>query len=157
MFIVRVDEFFENVKLTSTLKISLKVLNNDAIMERLNESSIDIHTVEIESTCKLHQVLSRYSLPSCLKVLRIDDNNLEFDDISHLVTSLSRVNSLHELDLCRTKFTKSCFYPFIFVLRSCKNLRSLSLTDNGLTKTEITSLITTFESMENLKILHCKN
>ena len=153
--IVRVDEFFENVRLTSTLKISLKVLNSDAVMERLKEPSIDdIHTVVIESTCELHQVLNRYSLPSCLKVLRIDDNNLEFEDISDLVTSLSRVNSLHELNLCRTKFTESCFYPFIFVLRRCKNLRSLFLTDNGLTKTEITSLITTFESMENLEILN---
>ena len=154
VLIVRVDEFFENVRLTSTLKISLKVLNNDAVMERLNESTIDIHTVEIESMCKIHQVLSRYSLPSCLKVLRIDDNNLEFEDISDLVTSLSRVNSLHELDLCRTKFTESCFYPFIFVLRRCKDLRSLSLTDNGLTETEITSLITTFGSMGSLKKLN---
>ena len=154
VLIVRVDEFFENVRMTSTLKISLKVLNSDALVKRLNESTIDIHTVEIESMCKLHQVLNRYSLPSCLKVLRIDDNNLEFEDISDLVTSLSCVNSLHELDLCRTKFTESCFYPFIFVLRRCKNLRSLSLTDNGLTKTEVTSFLTIFESMENLKKLN---
>ena len=151
---VRVDEFFENVRLTSTLKISLKVLNSDPLVKRLNESTTDIHTVEIESTCKLHQVLNRYSLQSCLKVLRIDDNNLEFEDISDLVTFLSRVNSLHELDLRRTKFTESCFYFIIFVLRRCKNLRCLSLTDNGLTKTEITSLVTTFESMENLKKLN---
>ena len=130
------------------------MLNSDALVKRLNESTIDIHTVEIESTCKLHQVLNRYSLPSCLKVLRIDDNNLEFEDISDLVTSLCRANSLHELDLYRTKFTESCFYFIIFVLRRCKNLRSLSLTDNGLTKTEITSLVTTFESMENLKKLN---
>ena len=152
--IVRVDEFVENVKLTSTLKISLKVLNNDAVMERLNEPSIDIHTVEIESTCKLHQVLSRYSLPSCLRVLRINDNNLNILDICELPKFSHSMNSLHTLDLCCTKFKDSSFYALISVLNSCKGLISLSLTDNGLTKAEITGLITTFESTRNLKKLN---
>ena len=152
--IVRVDEFFENVRLISTLKISLKVLNNDAVMERLNESSIDIHTVEIESTCKLHQVLSRYSLPSCLRVLRINDNNLNLVDMSELLKCSNSMNSLHTLDLCRTKFKDSSFYALISVLNSCKGLISLSLTDNDLTKAEITGLITTFESIKNFEKLN---
>ena len=151
---VRVDEFVENVKLTSTLKISLKVLNNDAVMERLNESTIDIHTVEIESTCKLHQVLTRYSLPSCLRVLRINNNNLNILDICELPKFSESMNSLHTLDLCRTKFKDSSFYALISVLNSCKGLISLSLIDNGLTKAEITGLITTFESTRNLKKLN---
>ena len=153
-FIVRVYEFFENVKLTSTLKISLKVLNNDAVMERLNESSIDIHTVEIESTCKLHQVLSRYSLPSCLRVLRINDNNLNLVDMSELLKCSNSMNSLHTLDLCRTKFKDNSFYALISVLSSCKVLIGLSLTNNGFTKAEITGLITIFESTRNLKKLN---
>ena len=149
-----VDKFLENVKLTLTLKISLKVLNSDALVKRLNESTIDIHTVEIESTCKLNQVLSRYSLPFCLKVLRINDNNLNVGDISDLVRSLSGVNSLHELDLRRTKFEEGSFYAFTSVLSISKDLRSLSLTDNGLTKPEIAGLITTFKSIKNLEKLN---
>ena len=152
--VVCVDKFLENVKLTLTLKISLKVLDSDALVKRLNESTIDIHTVETESTCKLNQVLSRYSLPSCLTVLRVNDNNLNIGDISDLVRSLSGVNSLHELDLRRTKFEECSFYAFISVLSSCKDLRSLSLTDNGLTKPEIAGLITAFKSMKNLEKLN---
>ena len=149
--IVGDDEFLENVKLTSTLKISLAVLDSDALLKRVNESSIDIHTVEIESTCKLHQVLNRYSLPSCLKVLRIKDNSLNFKDISDLVKSLSRVNSLYELDLCRTKFEECSFNSFLCVLRY---LRGLSLTENDLTKQDITNLITALKLMRNLERLN---
>ena len=136
------------------MKISLAFLNNDALIKRLNESTID--TVEIESTCKLHLVLSRYSLPSCLKVLCIKDNSFNFEDIEDLATSLSNVNSLCELQLLRTKFeVHKCFNAFLCVLRySGKSLTSLSLTNNGLTKEEITSLITTIRSMRNLKKLN---
>ena len=149
--IVRVDEFVENVMLTSTLKISLAVLHDDALLKRLNELTIDIHTVEIESTCKLHQVLNRYSLPSCLKVLRIKDNSLNFEDICDLVISHSRVSTLYELDLCRTKFMECSFSSFLSVLRY---LRGLSLTDNGLTKQDITNLITALKLMRNLERLN---
>ena len=123
-------------------------------MKRLKESTINIHTIEIESTCKLHQVLSRYSLPSRLKVLRINDNNLDFEDISELVRCLSCVNGLYELDLRRTKFVECSLYAFICVLRRCNSLLSLSLTDNGLTKDEVTSLITAFESIGSIKKLN---
>ena len=152
--VVRVDEFLENVKSTSTLKISLAVLNSDTLMERLKESTNDIHTVEIESTCKLHRVLSRYSLPSCLNVLRINDNNINFKDILELARSCSNVNSLRDLDFSNTKFIESGFYTLISVLRSCKDLVSLSLTNNDLTKEEMNGLITTFESMRNLEKLN---
>ena len=138
------------------MKISLAFLNNDALIKRLNESTIYIHTVEIESTCKLHLVLSRYSLPSCLKVLCIKDNSFNFEDIEDLARSLSNVNSLCELQLLRTKFEEyKCFNAFLCVLiYSGKSLTSLSLTNNGLTKEEITSLITTIRSMLNLKKLN---
>ena len=152
--IARIDEFLENVKSTKKLEISLAVLDNDALLKKLNESTIDIHTVEIQSTCKVHQVLKRYSLPSCLKVLRIDENNLNFEDISDLVRSLSSMNGLRELYLSRTKFKESSFFAFICVLNNCKDLRSLTLTDNGLTKEYITCLITAFKSMKNLKNLN---
>ena len=148
-----VNEFLKNVKSTSTLKISLAVLNSDTLMERLKEYTNDIHTVEIESTCKLHQVLSRYSLPSCLKVLRINDNNLNFKDISDLVECLKSVKSLHSLDLRRTKFNQCSFSVPLALIVHCKTLRSLSLTDNDLTEIEITNLITVFESMQNIKQL----
>ena len=148
-----VNEFLKNVKSTSTLKISLAVLNSDTLIERLKESTNDIHTVEIESTCKLHQVLSKYSLPSCLKVLRINDNNLNFEDISDLGECLKSVKSLHSLDLCRTTFNQCSFSVLLALIVHCKTLRSLSLTDNDLTEIEITNLITVFESMQHVKQL----
>ena len=123
-------------------------------MKKLNESTINIHTVEIRSTCEVHQVLRIYSLPSCLKVLRIHKNSLKFEDISEVVRCLGSVSALDELDLCRTKFKESSFFAFICVLNNCKDLTSLILTDNGLTEQEITCLITTFESMKNLKNLN---
>ena len=147
-------EFLENVKTTSTLKISLAVLNSDTLMESLKESTNDIRTVQIKSACKLHQVLSRYALPSCLNVLRINDNTLNFKDILELARSCSNVNSLRDLDFSNTKFIESGFYTLISVLRSCKDLVSLSLTNNDLTKEEINGLITTFESMMNLERLN---
>ena len=148
-----VNEFLKKVKSTSTLKISWAVLNSDTLMERLKESTNDIHTVEIKSTCKLHQVLSRYSLPSCLKVLRINDNNLNFEDISDLGDCLKSVKSLHSLDIRRTKFNQCSFSVLLALIVHCKTLRSLSLTDNDLTEIEITNLITVFESMQNIKQL----
>ena len=123
-------------------------------MERLKESTIDIRTVEIESTCKLHRVLSKYALPSCLNVLRINDNNLNLQDISELLKSSSSLNSLHILVLCRTVFEDSSFYALISVLRNCKDLISLSLTNNSLTKQEVDCLIKAFESMRNLEKLN---
>ena len=134
--------------------ISLDVLHNDALWKKLDESTINIDTVEIQSTCKVHQVLSKYSLPPCLKVLRINENNLKFEDISDLLTSLSSVNGLRELYLSRTKFFKgSSFLACICVLYNCKDLRSLFLTDNGLAKEDITCLITAFKLMKNLENL----
>ncbi len=152
IFIVR--KFLENVESTKTLKISLDVLNNDGLKKKLNESTINIHTVEIQSTCEVHQVLRKYSLPPCLKVLRIHENSLKFEDISELVRCLGSVSSLDELDLCHTKFKESSFFAFICVLNNCKDLTSLILADNGLTEPQITGLITAFESMKNLKNLN---
>ena len=154
VFIVR--KFIENVESTKTLKISLDVLN-DVLMKKLNESTINIHTVEIQSTCEVHQVLRKYSLPSCLKVLRINENSLNLKDISDLVRCLLSVSALHELDLCRTKFKESSFFAFICVLNNCKDLTSLILSDNGLTEPQITGLITNFESLKNLKNLNLSN
>ncbi len=150
IFIVR--KFLENVESTKTLKISLDVLNNDALKKKLNESTINIHTVEIQSTCEVHQVLRKYSLPPYLKVLRIHENSLKFEDISELVRCLGSVRALDELDLCHTKFKESSFFAFICVLNNCKDLTSLILANNGLTEPQITGLITAFESMKNLKI-----
>ena len=155
IFIVR--QFLENVESTKTLKISLDVLDNDALMKKLNESTINIHTVEIQSTCEVHKVLRKYSLPSCVKVLRMNENSLNLKDISDLVRCLCSVSALHELDLCRTKFKESSFFAFICLLNNCKDLRSLILTDNGLTEPQITGLVTAFESMKNLKNLNLSN
>ena len=126
-------------------------------MKKLNESTINIHTVEIQSTCEVHQVLRKYSLPSCLKVLRVNENSLNLKDISDIVRCLCSVSALHELDLCRTKFKESSFFAFICVLNNCKDLTSLILSDNGLTEPQITGLITNFESLKNLKNLNLSN
>ena len=147
-------KFLENVESTKKLKISLDVLDNDGLLKKLNESTINIHTVEIQPTCEVHQVLRKYSLPSCLKVLRINENSLNLKDISDLVRCLCSVSALHELDLCRTKFIENSFFAFICVLNNCKDLTSLILTDNGLTEPQITGLITAFQSMKNLKNLN---
>ena len=152
--IVRIVEFFQNVESTGKLEISLDVLNNDVLMKKLNESTISIHTVEIQSTCEVHQVLEKLSLPSCLKVLRIRENSLNFEDNVDLLRYLRRLSNLHELDLCRTKFNERTFCIFISALNFCEDLTSLILTDNSLTEQEIDGLIPVFEWVKNLKILN---
>ena len=149
-----VRRFLENVESTKTLKISSDVLDNDALMKKLNESTINIHAVEIQSTCEVHKVLRKYSMPSCLKVLRIHENSLNVKDISEIFKCCSSTSAIHELDFCRTKFKEGSFVAFICVLTNYKDLTSLILTDNSLTEQEITCLITNFESMKNLKNLN---
>ena len=144
----------ENVKSTGKLEISLVVLINDELWKKLVESTVDIHTVEIHATCKVQKVLRKYSLPSCLKVLRICDNSLEDEDIFALIRSLKNIKSFQELDLSRTKFKESSFNCFASVLIKCKEVVTLSLTDNGLTKQELNWLINAFESMNNLNNLN---
>ena len=147
-----IDSFLENVKSTGKLEISSSILDNDDLMEKLNTSTINIHTVEIESTCKLHQALRVFSLPSCLTVLCINDNMLNLEDICALIRSLSTVimNNLHELSLSHTRFKDNAFISFLNVLISCSSLRKLCLIDNGLNKQEINFLITAFDSLKNL-------
>ena len=118
------------------------------------EFTIDIHTVEIESTCEVQKVLKKYSLPSCLKVLRICDNSLEDEDIFALIRCLKNIKSFQELDLSRTKFKESSFNCFASVLIKCKELVRLCLIDNGLTKQELDCLVIAFESMNNLNNLN---
>ena len=134
--------------------MSLTILNDDHFLKKLNESTINIHTVEIQSTCKLEEVLKKYSLPSCLKSLRITDNNLDYEDIFTLIRSLRTVKNLHELHLIGTKFKVSSFICFISVLIDCSDIQSLCLTDNGLTEEERNCLVTTFSSKKNLKNLN---
>ena len=132
----------------------MAVIKNGDLLKKLNGSTINIHTVEIQSTCKLHEVLKNYFLPSCLNVLSINDNILNYQDIFYLITSLNSVVSLLEFNLAGTKFKESSFNCFISVLINCSDLRSLCLTNNGLTKQELNCLITAFESMKNLKKLN---
>ena len=134
--------------------MSLTILSDDNFLKKLNESTINIHTVEIQSTCKLKEVLKKYSLPPCLKFLRITNNNLDYEDIFSLIKSLSAVESLHELHLFRTRFRGSSFNCFSSVLIECSDVQSLCLTDNGLTEEERNCLVTTFSSMKNLKNLN---
>ena len=133
----------------------MDVLNNDALLKKLNESTISIHTVEIQSMCEVHKVLEKLSLPCCLKVLRIRENSLNFEDNVDLLRYLRRLSNLRELDLCRTKFNESTFFIFLSALNYCKDLKSLTLTDISLiTEQEINSLITALESIKNLKTLN---
>ena len=154
-FIARIVEFLQNVELTGKLEISLDVLNNDALLKKLNESTISIHTVEIQSMCKVHQVLKKLSFPSSLKVLCINENTLDYGEVSQLVKFLSSVNNLHELHLGHTKFKESSFLGFICALYFCEDVTSLILTDNSLNEQAITELITAVnKSMKNLQILN---
>ena len=154
IFIASIVDIFQNVESTGKLEISLDVLNNDALLKKLNESTISIHTVEIQPTCQVHQVLTQFSIQSFLEVLRIKENSLNFKDLTILLKFLHSVNYLHELDLCRTKFTEGTFFIFISALNYCKDLTTLILTDNSLTKQEIDGLITVLESVKNVKILN---
>ena len=151
---MNIDAVLENIRSTGKLEISLTLLNDDHLLKKLNESTINIHTVEIQSTRKLEEVLKKYSLPSCLKSLRITDNNLDYEDIFTLIRSLRTVKNLHELHLIGTKFKVSSFICFISVLIDCSDIQSLCLTDNGLTEEERNCLVTTFSSMKNLKNLN---
>ena len=132
----------------------MDVLNNDVLLKKLNESTITMDTVEIQSTCKVHQVLKKISFPSYLKVLRIRENSLSFEDITDLLRCLRSGNNLHELDLCRTKFNESTFFIFVSALNYCKHLTSLTLADNSLTAQDINGLISVLESVKNLKTLN---
>ena len=152
--IVNIDTVLENIKSTEKLEISLTILNDDHLLKKLNESTINIHTVEIQSTCKLHEVLTKYSLPPCLKFLSITDNNLDYEDIVSLIRSLSNVERLRELHLFCTRFRGSSFNCFLSVLIECSDIQSLCLTVNGLTKQELNCLITVFECMKSLKQLN---
>ena len=151
--IVIIDAVLENIRSTGKLEISLTFLNDDHLMKKLNESTINIHTVEIQSKCKLKEVLEKYSLPPCLKFLRITDNNLDYEDIFSLIRSRGSVN-LHEFDLSRTKFKEGSFSVFFSVLISCSNVKCLYLTDNGLTENERNYLGNAVNSIKNLEHLN---
>ncbi|XP_028399720.1 uncharacterized protein LOC114523089 isoform X1 [Dendronephthya gigantea] len=150
----RIQKFLENVESTKKLTISLAVLDDDLLLKRLKESTVEIHTIEIHSRCEVHKVLSVYSLPSCLKIFRIANNILDYEDIFALVRSFRSENNLQELDLSRTKFEKNIFHSFISVLMNCNDLTRLNLTDNCLTKHEISSLLESLKCMTSLKNLH---
>ena len=126
-------------------------LSDDDLLKKLNESTINIHTVEIQSTCKLQEVLKKFSLPPCLKSLRIFDNNLNYEDTFAL--SSSNVKNLHELDLSRTKFKGNSFSCLMTVLFNCSGIETLFLTDNGLTEEERNCLVIAFNSIKGLKNL----
>ena len=130
--------------------MSVTILDNDHLLKKLNESAINIHTVEIQSACKLEDVLKKYSLPPCLQFLRITDNNLDYKDAFALVRSSSIAKDLHELDLSRTKFEGNSFSSFSSVL-DCSNIQRLYLTDIGLAEQERKCLVTVLNSMNNLK------
>ncbi|XP_028399727.1 uncharacterized protein LOC114523093 [Dendronephthya gigantea] len=147
----RIQKFLENVESTKKLTISFPVLDDDLLLKRLKESTVEIHTIEIHSRCEVHKVLSVYSLPTCLKILRIINNILNFDDIYFLKRCFSSENSLQELDLSRTKFEENSFHSFISVLMNRNDLTRLILTDNCLTKHEISSLLESLKCMTNLK------
>ncbi|XP_028399724.1 uncharacterized protein LOC114523090 isoform X2 [Dendronephthya gigantea] len=151
---LRIQKFLENVESTKKLTISLAVLDDDLLLKRLKESTLEIHTIEIHSRCEVHKVLSVYSLPSCLKILRIINNILDYEDIFALVRCFRSENNLQELDLSRTKFEENNFYSFINVLIKCNDLTSLILTDNFLTKHENSSLMESLKCMTSLKNLN---
>ena len=151
--IVNIDAVLEHIRSTGKLEISLTFLNDDHLLKKLNESTINIHTVEIQSTCKLKEVLKKYSLPSCLKYLRITNNNVDFEDIFALVRSSGSVKNLHELDLSRTKFKENSFSCLMTVLFNCSDIEHLFLTDNSLTEEERNCLVIAFNSIKNLKNL----
>ena len=149
-----IDSFLENVKSTGKIFMSSALLDNDDLFEKLNTPTINISTVEIESTCKLQQALTKFPLPPCLTALSIENNHLNDEDIMALVRSLRSVNELHELDLSATTFTEGSSCLFSRVLVSCGNLTKLCLTRNSLTNQDFDFLIPAFQSMKNLAHLN---
>ena len=150
---MNIDAVLENIRSTGKLEISLTFLNDDHLLKKLNESTINIHTAKIQSTCKLKEVLKKYSLPSCLKYLRITNNNVDFEDIFALVRSSDSVKNLHELDLSRTRFKENSFSCLMTFLFNCSDIENLFLNDNSLTEEERNCLVIAFNSIKNLKNL----
>ena len=130
--------------------MSATILDNDHLLKKLEESASNISTVEIQSTCKLEDVLKKYSLPSSLKSLRITENILDYKDVLALVRSSSIVKKLDELDLSRTKFEENSFSLFSSVL-DCSDIQRLYLTDIALPEHERKCLVTVLNFMNNLK------
>ena len=130
----------------------MDLLGNDVLLKKLDSPSFNICTVEIQPTCKLQDVLSKFSLPSELKVLRIHDNNLDNEDIFALIRFRKNLICLDELDTSRTKWEGS---PSVFLrlLDSGSDLQKLVLTDNSLTKKEFECLFPVIKWMKNLKNL----
>ena len=118
----------------------------------LDSSTINICTVEIQPTCKLQDVLSKFPLPSSLNVLRINNNNLDYEDILALCRCLKNVNGLCELNITGTKFSGA--FSLLSVLDSCSDLKKIVLTDNGFVGNEIKSLKSVLECMRNLETLN---
>ena len=144
----------ENIKSTGKLEISLTILNDDHLLKKLKESTINIHTVEIQSKCKLEEALQKYSLPPCVKLLSITDNNLDYDDVFTLVRSSGSLKNLRELDFSCTKFKGSSFVGLLSAFVNCSDIQRVCLTDNGLTEEDRNCLTTAFNFVENLKSLN---
>ena len=134
--------------------MSLTILNDDRLLKKLNESMINIHTVEIQSTCKLQEVLQKFSLPPCLKFLSITDNNLDYEDVFGIVKSSASIKNLHELDLSRTKFKGNSFSSLMTAFLNFSDIHRVCLTDNSLTEEDRNCLTTAFNSIKNLKNLN---
>ena len=144
----------KNIESTGKLEISLTFLNDDHLLKKLKESTINIHTVEIQSKCKLEEVLQKYSLPPCVKLLSITDNNLDYDDVFTLVRSSGSLKNLHELDFSCTKFIGSSFVGLLSAFLNCSDIQRVCLTNNGLTEEDRNCLTTAFHFIKNLKNLN---
>ena len=151
--VANIDAVLESVRSTGKLEISSTILNDDHLLKKLNESTINAHTVEIQSKCKLEEVLKKYSLPPCLKLLSITDNNLDYDDVFALVRSSGSLKNVRELDFSCTKFKGSSFVGLLSAFVNCSDVQSVCLTDNGLADEDLNCLITAFNSIKNVKKL----
>ena len=151
--VANIDAVLESVRSTGKLEISSTILNDDHLLKKLNESTINAHTVEIQSKCKLEEVLQKHSLPPCLKLLSITDNNLDYDDVFALVRSSGSLKNVRELDFSCTKFKGSSFVGLLSAFVNCSDVQSVCLTDNGLADEDLNCLITAFNSIKNVKKL----
>ena len=153
--LVDLDAFVQECQDTGHLEISPKILKDPNLLERLQQPSVTIRSMEIHRHCKLSEVLKVYALPTSLKVLNIKENCLDDSDIKSLVTdAVLKLSKLEELDISNTLLLSNFRLMFISALANLTSIKRLCLYNNSLTQQDVTCLPAVLPSLTNLEILN---
>ena len=135
--------------------ISSKILKDRNLLERLQQPSVTIRSIEIHKHCKLSEVLKVFAFPTLLKVLTVKENCLDDSDIEILVTrAILKLSKLEELDLSNTLFLNNIRLLFISSLVKLTCLKRLCLYNNRLVQQDIVCLAAALPSLLSLESLN---